>query len=731
MRWLLLLLFPGLLFSQKTLINTIPVTRNGDTLMNAWTGGMNSPVFSTVDWNNDGIKDLLAYDKFGWRPIPFLNDGSHQMPFHFAPQYTKAIPPLLDWMVMRDFNKDGVDDIFAYGPNSAIQCYKGTRTANGITYSLYIPQLQFTDGTFWSRIWTFFDDMPGFVDVDRDGDLDLLVFSISGGTTVEYYQNLSVDSGYGLDSLKFQIADYCWGKFIENALNRNMALGACKRGGMETPNSAGRHQGGSMYTFDYEGDHDVDVLIGDISYNYLTYLHNGGDSANANMDSQDTIFPVYDTLVNLALMPAAYDIDADNDGRNDLLIAPFYASGFGQIQDTGNVWFYKNKGLSNNQYALQSKNFLANTQIDLGTDAKPVFFDYNGDSLLDMVVGNYGYYSPFVQPVGQLALYINNGNDSLPLFTERSLNWSNIKTYGWSATHPAFGDLDGDGRADMVIGEQSGKVHFFKNAGAATASFPSVTSTYFGGIDVGEFATPTIFDLNNDSLPDLIIGDKLGRIHYFPNIGNRTHPLFNNDTTNAFLGNIRVNEAATGNQNGYAAPFIHREGNQTYLYTGCLRGLIYKFLVNSDSLRGGSFLLIDSNILKERIGFRSTVNIADLNGDGAMDYLTGNSRGGIMLYSDSTWSRDTTAVINGILPAEDGDLLLFPNPTKQLVHLRQLGNAAIAQVEITNVIGATVYRQELTTFDTIIPVADWDAGIYIVQVRTTSGGLRTLRFCKQ
>ncbi|MFN8308801.1 MAG: T9SS type A sorting domain-containing protein [Chitinophagales bacterium] len=732
MKKLLLLLLPLSVFGQKFFVNSIPVTKGGDTLRNAWTGGMNAPIFSSIDWNGDGIQDLVAYDKFGWRPIPFLNNGSGtSMPYTFAPEYTRFMPPLRDWMLFRDFNGDGVADIFSLETNNSIGCYKGQRLGKQWSFTKYKPQLRYTDGSFFDRIWTFFNDMPAVVDVDRDGDLDLLVFSISGGTNIEYYQNQSVETGYGRDSFNFMIADYCWGGFAENSLNNNVTLNFCKRDhlGEPVPNN-GRHEGGTLYTFDYENDHDVDVVIGDISYNNLLYMRNDGDSSHAHMVYYDSIFPRYDTSVNLPIFPGAYDVDGDNDGRRDLFIAPFWGGpDLGQIQDTKNVLFYKNEGLPENKFHYVSNDYITASQMDFGTDSKPVFFDYNGDGLLDIVVGNYGYYNPFNQSISELGLLQNNGNDTAPSYFERGLDWSNISAFQWVNVHPAFGDLNGDGYSDMIIGESTGAVHYFKNAGTTTATFPAVTTLNFGNIDVGEMAAPFIYDLNGDSLNDLIIGDKLGRVHYFRNFGTRTTPRFNNDTANHFLGNIRTNDPSNGYNNGNAAPVVTVENGQTMIYCGSLRGFIYKFIVDPDSLNGGAFQRLDSNFLKERVGFRSVLSIADLNHDGKADYLTGNSRGGLMLYSDSAWEGHQDTVVNAVPELEKSyGLKVYPNPAKGLLQFDLTGeDMELQQVELIDLLGASVLKQSLNGHHNSVSLSNVSEGLYVVRISANDGKLFTRR----
>ena len=66
------------------------------------------------------------------------------------------------------------------------------------------------------------------------------------------------------------------------------------------------------------------LVLGDISYNTLTLLMNGGTAPNLNsaMISQDNAFPSNTTSVNQSVFPAGYHVDIDNDGKRDLVVSP-------------------------------------------------------------------------------------------------------------------------------------------------------------------------------------------------------------------------------------------------------------------------------------------------------------------------------------------------------------------------------------------------------------------------
>jgi hypothetical protein len=165
--------------------------------------------------------------------------------------------------------------------------------------------------------------------------------------------------------------------------------------------------------------------------------------------------------------------------------------------------------------------------VDVGTGLHPVFFDYNGDGLMDIVMGNYGQFQPTGPSKSGLALYQNIGNDTAPAYQQISTDWSNLSHLNLNGLYPSFGDLDGDGKPDMVVGDYTGHVQFFKNSGTGgVVSFPSLTHQNWFNINVGQNAAPFIYDLNGDSLNDLIIGSRGNNILYYWNFAARTNPLF-------------------------------------------------------------------------------------------------------------------------------------------------------------------------------------------------------------
>lgn len=86
----------------------------------------------------------------------------------------------------------------------------------------------------------------------------------------------------------------------------------------------------------------------------------------------------------------------------------------------------------------------------------------------------------------------------------------------WMFTAPTVGDLDGDGRPEVVIGGEAGG---FRVVGGSEGPF-------FADLDVGDFSSPCLSDLDGDGDLDLISGNGEGRILFFRNVGTSQEPRF-------------------------------------------------------------------------------------------------------------------------------------------------------------------------------------------------------------
>ena len=88
----------------------IPVATSQE-LMMPWNGGFNAPQFSNIDLNRDGITDLISFDRQGDRLRTYLRMPASGL-WRLDWSYLEFFPELVDWVLVRDFDRDGVEDLF-------------------------------------------------------------------------------------------------------------------------------------------------------------------------------------------------------------------------------------------------------------------------------------------------------------------------------------------------------------------------------------------------------------------------------------------------------------------------------------------------------------------------------------------------------------------------------------------------------------------------------------------
>jgi len=86
-----------------------------------------------------------------------------------------------------------------------------------------------------------------------------------------------------------------------------------------------------------------------------------------------------------------------------------------------------------------------------------------------------------------------------------------------NAAKPAFGDLDGDGDADAVVGAADGTISYFENVGSSNFEARVGTNDPFKAFASGSNSAPTLADINGDGKLDLIVGKANGNLRYFVN----------------------------------------------------------------------------------------------------------------------------------------------------------------------------------------------------------------------
>ncbi len=571
--------------------DSISVTINNNDLKYAWAGGLNSCQFSTIDLNMDNIEDLFVFDRAGNKITTFINNGTPgTFDYTFAPQYRTQFVnqhddrgTLHDWVLLRDYDMDGKKDIFTYS-NGATAVYRNTTTtADSISFELMTSFMKSFYNPNYLALYISPVDMPTFIDVDNDGDLDVLTFHISG-LQIEFHSNQSQELYGHSDSLSFTLHDQCWGDFSENSASNAVYLDTCYWGRF-LPGSSNRHSGSTTLALDMNNDGVKEFMLGDISFNNLTLLSNDGTLLDAHMYSQNGASPPNTTPVNLPIFPAAFYEDINNDNVKDLISSPNTTN---ITENFNSIWLYKNNGITSQpDFEFLQNNFLQDNMIEVGEVSFPVFFDVDNDGLQDLIIGNYGYYSDNGNYKSKLSYYRNTGTASDPAFQLITRDYAAIEQLNIKSLVPTFGDIDGDNVSEMLIGDNNGVLHLFENNAqpGQPASFVFSQANY-SGIDVGLNAAPQLFDVNGDTLLDLVIGERNGNLNYYENTGTANNPIFS--LMSEDFGGVDVRKQ--GFNIGYSTPFMFKVNNETQLFVGSESGDIHQYIGIEETLNSADEL---------------------------------------------------------------------------------------------------------------------------------------------
>lgn len=332
-----------------------------------------------------------------------------------------------------------------------------------------------------------------FGDLDGDGKVDMVfVLDVGLGQWImSIYRNNSTDGSI----IKSSFSDK-----VDFTIAGNKAYGPYK-----------------LALGDIDGDGKLDIVVVN-TLGYVSVFRNastmGSITTNSFASNVDFLTGSQSTDVSLA--------DIDKDGKIDIAVSNSFNSTVSILRNTSTIG------------TITTSSFASKVDFAIGNNpTRLVLGDMDGDGRVDMVV-------------------TNNSNDSVSVFRNTSISGtitlsSFAPRISYKTIHSplnkkdiSLADLDGDGKLDIVVSGNSDSISIFRNTSIigviSTNSFAS--QIYISkGVGVSQIA---IGDLDGDGKPDIITNSTYYTISIFKNISTS-----GSITTNSFANKVDFNVSGT------------------------------------------------------------------------------------------------------------------------------------------------------------------------------------------
>ena len=257
------------------------------------------------------------------------------------------------------------------------------------------------------------------------------------------------------------------------------------------------------------------------------------------------------------------------------------------------------------------------TGTDFGDATAPGAGDWDGDGDMDLFIGASG---------GVLRVFENIGSEYTLDLTERTAAFAGLVAAWSGIPHPAptLGDWNGDGKADLAVGGDDGRVRIISSPGNFSNPQSPATS-YDLAVADSTRALPSFAEVTGDSHLDLLVMVDDGTVRAYANSGSPAAPFGGDPVTSNLLG------VAVSAGTGLSVCDINGDGLADVLASDA-DGRIWEFYRTAAS----NYVLQSKVWGGSGAGFagRLTIGAADLDGDGDADALAGYDHGGLMYLRD-------------------------------------------------------------------------------------------------
>ena len=345
---------------------------------------------------------------------------------------------------------------------------------------------------------------------------------------------------------------------------------------------------------DGDGKPDLAVANGNSNSNTVSVFRNtsatGAITAGSFADKVD--FTAGSTPFNVAI------VDLDGDGKPDLAVANYASS---------TVSVFRNTSAG----SITTGSFAAKVDFTTGTSPFNVAIgDLDGDGKPELAVTNFGSSS--------VSVFRNTSTTGVITASSFAAKEDFFTAGGTGPYFVAIGDLDGDGKPDLAVGNAGdNSVSVFRNT-SATGSI--TTGSFAAKVDFTTGPNPysvAIGDLDGDGKPELTVAN---------NSSNSVSVFRNTSTTGSITTGsfaAKVDFTTGTNPYGIAIGDLDGDGKADFAVTNVVGNSVSVFKNNSAT---GA---ITANSFAAKVDFATGVYpkgivIGDLDGDGKADLAVAN-----------------------------------------------------------------------------------------------------------
>jgi hypothetical protein len=758
-------------------MNNVPVYHGTKLLKNPFTGGMNNSIVNQMDLNNDGKRDLVIIQQVFNQPNriqTYINQGGAN--YIYTPRYEAFFPKYYNAVFqLRDMNEDKLEDIiFKTGQNFIL--FYGSRTNDStILYTFYdtIEYISYDPLYGTQHISAMNLYLPMIQDLDKDGDMDIVYLKYGSLNKDEryYFRNYKKEKGLAANINEFHSDNKYYGqnsfsldplKFVGGYYTTMM------KGEIPDPNInlQPRHDESQMiWDIDVNNDGLYDAIAYSENQRNAPLGINYGSKDSAHLVNYDTYFPSYNKPIN-KVMASGFWLDVDNDSKKDILVSAFIERDLSGTKlqdkvfndDVNTISYYRNFGPKaipvggkyHDSFELITDSFLAIETVDVGTGSQPLFYNYDQDSLIDILIPNQMKRDSW--EVASISYYRNIGTKSQPQYKLVTKDLFNFKQTNRANIRLAAGDLNNDGKEDLIVSSHDRILHGvvavspnaeikydifyqYSNNGTITMLAEPLLIDYSGKLGRSNIC---IYDVDKDGKKDIFIGD-LYSLKYYKNTGTTTKPLFDQVTCDSVISNCSIYCFPTPFY-FFPAVWTDPNDNKDYLFFAYHfdGGKIGKALIDTAKLNNNKSLVNSSLDLFNNysISYNPTIQVKDITNDGKAEFLIGNYAGGLQLFSfDSlTGAKDPPPPPppSSISSIQDlGLIQIYPNPSVGIVNIVLPSYKQNMILNIYSIDGKLVMNQILNSKNESIDMQSMNDGMYFFQFSTENEQKKLIKFWKK